>query len=141
MNTLFVLRNQDSLFINRHIEWVSGREANTLFRAKHKDEALNEVFEISARDFGQRITVEEVSATEKGQPVIPAEWVVELPEPEQPQDELLPSGVEQSPQAELLSGEVAENDTAAASGESQAPGATDTEDNAANLDILQAQSA
>lgn len=82
MSTLFVLRNQQSLFLNRQGEWVSGREATSLFRAKHKDEALNEVFELSARDFTQRVQVESVPASEKGQPVIPEQWLVDAPEPE-----------------------------------------------------------
>jgi len=81
MSNVFLLRNQHSLFLNRHAQWVSGKEAASLFRAKHKDEALNEVFEVSARDISQRIEVVELPVNEKGVPIIPAEWIVELPEP------------------------------------------------------------
>ncbi|BFM09584.1 hypothetical protein [Halioxenophilus aromaticivorans] len=146
MSTLFVLRNQDSLFINRQGEWVSGREANSLFRAKFKDEALNEVFEISARDFGQRITVEEVQATEKGQPIIPEEWVVNVPQVEvagaedalaenaQMQGEVRAEGTDES-STPLADGQAEQAKTEAAADDSEAEGDTKT------LDFFQQESA
>ncbi|WP_317932520.1 hypothetical protein [Halioxenophilus sp. WMMB6] len=79
MTQVFLLRNQHGYFFNRQGEWVSGREAASLFRAHHKDEAINEVFEISARDFGQRIEIVELPVSEKGVPQVPAEWIVEPP--------------------------------------------------------------
>lgn len=78
MSTLFVLRNQQGLFLSRQGEWVSGREATTLFRAKNKDEAFNEVFEVSSKDINQRVQVESVAASAKGQPVVPEEWIVDI---------------------------------------------------------------
>ena len=83
MRKVFVLKNQQGLFWNRQHAWVNGSEANGLFRADHKDEAINEVFEISARDFDQRIEVLEVDANVKGVPTIPKDWIVELPEPQE----------------------------------------------------------
>lgn len=81
MSKVFLLQNQQKFFINRQGLWVSGREPAGLFRVKNKDEAINEIFEISARDFDQRITVIEADATEKGVPIIDPEWISELPEP------------------------------------------------------------
>ena len=148
MSTLFVLRNQDSLFINRQGEWVSGREANTLFRAKHKDEALNEVFEISARDFGQRITVEEVEATEKGQPIIPADWIVDVPEPDGEDAESEQAELEPTSAAATEADELAPTTDSAADDSEQvlvtepASEAESTEtEMASTLDIFQARSA
>lgn len=80
MIKLFLLRNQQGLFINRHGEWVSGAEAASLQKLKFKDEAINEVFEISARDVEQRVEIVEVDANDKGVPIIPPEWIVAIPE-------------------------------------------------------------
>lgn len=82
MPTVFVLKNQQTLFWNRQGEWVSGTEASSLFRSQHKDEAINVVFEISARDYAQRVEIVAVETTEKGVPIIPPEWIVEWPEPQ-----------------------------------------------------------
>ncbi len=80
MSKVFLLQNQDKFFINRQGLWVNGREPAGLYRVKNRDEAINEIFEISARDFDQRITVVEADATVKGIPIIEPDWISELPE-------------------------------------------------------------
>lgn len=82
MSSVFILRNQHGLFISRQGEWVSGREATGLFRTSHKDQAINEMFEVSAKDHQQRVEILSVSTNDKGIPALPADWIVDLPEPQ-----------------------------------------------------------
>ena len=106
MSHVFLLRNQQSYFFNRQGEWVSGREASSLFKALHRDEAINEVFEISARDFGQRIEVVEVATSDKGVPQIPAEWIVEPPAPAVSAEALIANEAGNSVEGESVAGEI-----------------------------------
>ncbi len=70
MSELFILQNQDKLFFSKHKEWVDGRDLNSLFKSAYKDEAINEMVEISAKDYRQRIKVIRCVANEKGLPTI-----------------------------------------------------------------------
>ncbi|GAB2198458.1 hypothetical protein [Sessilibacter sp. MAH4] len=81
MSKIFLLQNHQGFFLNRQGLWVSGREPAGLFRAVNKDEAVNEVFEVSARDYSQRISIVETETTEKGVPVVDPSWISDLPEP------------------------------------------------------------
>lgn len=55
MNQIFLLQNQDKLFLSKQKEWVDGHHPASLFKTSHKDEALNQLFEVNAKDFSQRI--------------------------------------------------------------------------------------
>lgn len=81
MSKIFLLQNHQGFFLTRQGLWVSGREPAGLFRAVNKDEAVNEVFEVSARDYSQRINIVETETTEKGVPIIDPSWISDLPEP------------------------------------------------------------
>jgi hypothetical protein len=96
MSSVFILRNQQGLFTNRQGEWVNGREASGLFRTAHKDEAINEMFEISAKDPQQRIEIVSVEANSKGIPTIPDDWIVQLPEAQMALTEALNDDAEPS---------------------------------------------
>jgi hypothetical protein len=78
MSELFILQNQDKLFLGRQNNWLDGRDLAALFKTAHKDEAINQMFEASSKDYKQRIKVLSCSANEKGLPVIDPEL---LPEP------------------------------------------------------------
>lgn len=78
MSELFILQNQDKLFLGRQNNWLDGRDLAALFKTAHKDEAINQMFEASSKDYKQRIKVLTCSANEKGLPVIDPEL---LPEP------------------------------------------------------------
>lgn len=78
MSELFILQNQDKLFLGRQNNWLDGRDLAALFKTAHKDEAINQMFETSSKDYKQRIKVLSCSANEKGLPVIDPEL---LPEP------------------------------------------------------------
>lgn len=76
MTTVFLLQNQSKLLLNKQGEWVDGREANSLYRSVHRDEALNHMVEVNARDYTLRIKVLECQLNERGVPQLPKE---ELP--------------------------------------------------------------
>lgn len=78
MSELFILQNQDKLFLGRQNNWLDGRDLAALFKTAHKDEAINQMFEASSKDYTQRIKVLTCSANEKGLPLIDPEL---LPEP------------------------------------------------------------
>lgn len=73
MKKVFILQNQHKSFLNKHSEWVDGRDANTLFRTPHKDEALNQMFEASSKDYTQRVQLLECPLNERNIPVIAEE--------------------------------------------------------------------
>jgi hypothetical protein len=82
MSELFILQNQDNLFLGKHNNWLDGRDPGALFKTIHKDEAINQMFEASSRDYKQRIKVISCPANEKGFPAIdPAIMPAPLPKP------------------------------------------------------------
>lgn len=70
MATIFLLQNQHKLLLNKHGEWCDGREANTLYRSVHQDEALNQMVEANSRDYTLRIKVLECETNERGLPLL-----------------------------------------------------------------------
>jgi hypothetical protein len=78
MSELFILQNQDKLFLGRQNNWLDGRDLAALFKTAHKDEAINQMFEASSKDYKQRIKILSCTANEKGLPLIDPEL---LPEP------------------------------------------------------------
>lgn len=73
MSELYILQNQDKLFLSKQKDWVDGRDRNSLFKTLHKDEAVNQRVEISAKDYRQRISLLLCKADERGLPVINTE--------------------------------------------------------------------
>lgn len=84
---IYLLQNQDKLFLGRHNEWVDGRDLTCLFKTRHKDEALNELFEVNSKEISQRIRVLECECAKNGQPIIdPAIMPPPIPRVEREQD-------------------------------------------------------
>lgn len=84
MDTVFSIKNQLGLYLNKHREWVNGADNQSLFRTPHKDEALNTVFEVSSHDIYLRAEVIACELDEKGQPIV--EITAEQPTPALPDD-------------------------------------------------------
>jgi len=83
MDQIFVLQNQDKRFLSKHNEWVDGRDTTDLFKSRHKDEALNQMVEVNAKDVDQRIRIIGCPAQANGQPQIdPDQLPPRQPEPE-----------------------------------------------------------
>lgn len=78
MSELFILQNQDKLFLGRQNNWLDGRDLAALYKTAHKDEAINQMVEASSKDYKQRIKILSCSANEKGLPLIDPEL---MPEP------------------------------------------------------------
>ncbi|MFO1389450.1 hypothetical protein [Cellvibrio sp.] len=83
MNQTFILQNQDKLFFGKSKEWVDGYDANAVFKTPHKDEAVNQMFEITSKDYKQRVKVIACALDEKALPVIDAD-IMPAPLPKVP---------------------------------------------------------
>lgn len=73
MSELFILQNQDQLFLGKQKDWLDGRDLGSLFKTAHKDEAINQMFEVGSKDYTQRVKVLSCTANEKGLPIIDPE--------------------------------------------------------------------
>jgi len=73
MTAVFVLQNQHQLFMSKQGEWIDGREASSLYRSTHRDEALNQMVEANARDYTLRIKILTCEVTGKKVPIIKPE--------------------------------------------------------------------
>ena len=70
MTEVFVIRNQHGHYWGKSKEWVSGSEPKTVMRAKHQDDALNTLFELSSKDIDLRGEVAAVELSERGEPIV-----------------------------------------------------------------------
>lgn len=87
MKEAYFIRNQSGQYLNRKGEWVSGRDAASLFHQPWYDQALNHLIETNARDAELRGKVVALALDEKGRPLVEEFG----PEPLQPQlDDALP---------------------------------------------------
>ena len=78
MSEIFILQNQAKLFLGKQNQWLDGRDLTSLYKTEHKDEAVNQVFEASSKDYTQRINIIKCATNEKGLPLIDPEI---MPEP------------------------------------------------------------
>ncbi len=85
MTEVFILQNQAKLFLGKQNQWLDGRELASLYKTEHKDEAVNQVFEASSKDYTQRIKILSCPVNEKGLPIIDPELMPE-PIPKQVRD-------------------------------------------------------
>jgi hypothetical protein len=83
MNQTFILQNQDKLFFGKNKEWVDGYDANAVYKTLHKDEAVNQMFEITSKDYQQRVKVISCELDEKALPIIDSE-IMPAPLPKAP---------------------------------------------------------
>jgi hypothetical protein len=68
--TAFVIKNQQGLYLNKQQEWVDGTDNHVLYRSRHRDEALNTVFEVSSRDIHLRAETVICELDAKGNPAL-----------------------------------------------------------------------
>ena len=83
MTQTFILQNQDKLFFGKNKEWVDGYDANAVYKTLHKDEAVNQMFEITSKDYKQRVKVIGCEVDEKALPIIDSE-IMPAPLPKVP---------------------------------------------------------
>ena len=70
MTEVYVVRNQHGHYWGKAKHWVDGSSPKAVMRAKHEDEAINTLFELSSRDIELRGEVIAVALSERGEPVI-----------------------------------------------------------------------
>ena len=68
--TVFMIKNQAGHFLSKQNEWVDTAQPSALYRTVHRDEAVNTVFEVSAKDIYLRAEVIACRVDEKGQPLL-----------------------------------------------------------------------
>lgn len=73
MSQVFLLQNQQGLLLNKQGQWTDGREAGSLFRTPHRDEALNHMIEVNSKDYTLRIKLLECDLNERGIPQLKEE--------------------------------------------------------------------
>lgn len=66
----FVVKNQHGQYINKQKEWVDGSEPKSLYRSKYKDDAINLVVELSAKDINLRAMAFSCELNDKLQPIV-----------------------------------------------------------------------
>ncbi|MEM1404476.1 MAG: hypothetical protein AAGG55_14155 [Pseudomonadota bacterium] len=67
---IFVIRNQLGQFWTRAGDWVDGREPQRVMKIKHKDEAVNQLVELSSKDIDLRGEIVAADLNDKGEPQI-----------------------------------------------------------------------
>jgi hypothetical protein len=70
MEPTYVVINQLGQYLNKHKLWISGRDSQLIYRTIHKDEAINQVFEMSSKDIELRARVLIVELDDKSQPIV-----------------------------------------------------------------------
>lgn len=65
---VFVIRNQLGQYWTRAGEWVDGREPQRILKHRHRDEAVNQLVELSARDIDLRGEVLGCDLNARGEP-------------------------------------------------------------------------
>lgn len=70
MTDVFVIRDQNGCYWGKSKEWQDGRDPRQLARYRHRDEAVNTLVEISARDIDLRGEVIAASLSERGEPQV-----------------------------------------------------------------------
>lgn len=103
MTQTFILQNQDKLFFGKSKEWVDGYDANAVYKTLHKDEAVNQMFEITSKDYKQRVKVIICELDEKALPIIDSEIMPaplpKVPKPPKAGTDLFAEAVETQEQA------------------------------------------
>ncbi len=75
MSEVYVIRNQHGHYWGKSRQWVSGQDPRAVHRARHEDEAVNTLFELSAKDVDLRGRVAAAELSERGEPVIESSQV------------------------------------------------------------------
>lgn len=81
MTSVFVVKNQLGLYLNKQQEWVDGSDNHALYRTVHKDEAINTVFEVSSRDMYLRAETLACECDAKGNPLVTVALVTDAIDP------------------------------------------------------------
>lgn len=70
MEEVFVIRNQHGHYWGKSKAWVDGADPRAVLRVKHRDEGVNTLVELSAKDVELRGEVVPAELGPKGEPVL-----------------------------------------------------------------------
>lgn len=70
MTEVYVIRNQLGHYWGKSKAWVSGADPRAVLRVKHRDEGVNTLVELSARNIELRGEVIAAELSERGEPVL-----------------------------------------------------------------------
>ncbi len=70
MNECYIVTNQNGHFLSKQKDWVDGRNSSQIIRSKHRDEAINLVFEMSSKDIYLRAEAISCKLDDKKHPVV-----------------------------------------------------------------------
>ena len=84
MTEVYVIRNQLGHYWGKKKLWVDGSDNRTVMRVRHRDEAVNSLFELSSKDFELRGEIVAAQLSAKGEPEVEAS---EVPLPQAEIDE------------------------------------------------------
>ncbi len=87
MNDVFVIQNQLGHFWGKKKLWVDGSDGRLVMRVKHRDEAVNTLFELSSKDIELRGEICAATLSNRGEPMVE---VSDIPLPQVPEDQPLP---------------------------------------------------
>ena len=72
MTDVFVIRNQLGHYWGKKKLWLDGGDARPVMRFKHRDEAVNSLFELSSKDIDLRGEITSAELSPRGDPLIEA---------------------------------------------------------------------
>jgi hypothetical protein len=101
MTEVYVVRNQLGHYWAKSKTWVDGSDARVVMRAKHEDQAINTLFELSSRDIELRGEVLPAALGERGEPIIEASQIPLSLEPEAESEQAPEPPAEPAPEAQL----------------------------------------
>ena len=70
MTDVFVIRNQQGHYWGKSKQWLDGSDNRAVLRTKHEDEAVNTLFELSAKDIDLRGEVVAAELDQRNNPII-----------------------------------------------------------------------
>jgi hypothetical protein len=87
MTDVYVIRNQQGHYWGKSKAWVDGSEPRSVLRAKHEDQAINTLVELSSKEFELRGEVITTQLNQRGDPVVEPSQIPLPVEPEpEPED-------------------------------------------------------
>ena len=91
MNDVFVIQNQLGHFWGKKKLWVDGSDGRLVMRVKHRDEAVNTLFELGSKDIELRGEICAATLSNRGEPMVE---VSDIPLTQVPEDQPLPENKE-----------------------------------------------
>lgn len=70
MNKVFVVQSAEGHYFSKHGQWLSGKEASQIYFGKYKDEALNQLIDITIKNVDVRAKVVETQLNARNYPIL-----------------------------------------------------------------------